>query len=77
MRFHSAAAAEFPAAWKNCPPLNAFAGAATPTEHAAAAAAAARPSMPFPVQSGYLPTFGYGTAGFLSTNFLRPDYPVS
>lgn len=30
----------------------------------------------FPLQSSYFPAFGYNTPSFLTSSFLRPDYPV-
>nr|UVU37432.1 dmrt99B [Diaphanosoma celebensis] len=64
--------------WKNCPPMlpTSFGGVAGP----GTGTPGARPPI-FPVPSGYFPAaaaaFGYGgSAGFLASNFLRPDYPV-
>ena len=41
----------------------------------AANSAATRPLFPLH-QSNYFPTFGYSAPSFLTSSFLRPDYPV-
>ena len=65
--------------WKNCPPMlsSSFGGVGGP----GTGSPGTRPPL-FPMPSGYFPAaaaaaFGYGgSAGFLASNFLRPDYPV-